>query len=505
MTEPTTEPNQQLAEIFAKINMSDLPAMSEHVRELIAVTSSSQSAAYELAKVILKDYSLTNKILRVVNSAYYSMSRPVSSISRAVSVIGFDAVRELAMAITLFEDFIKSGVEKEGIAKLLTKSFLAAMQAKTLGIEKKLRIVPEEAFICTLLHDLGKMIVLIYLPDLHREIQERVEAGQSEEAAARAVLSGLTLPEVGEEIARFWNLSEKIVAAMGRNPPPPHGGHDEVGYLRNLAVFSNNLTEAVSEGRDVASLVDRFGPVLAVDRKEALDLVSRSVECSEDLSDALRYGLAKLKMRSRLKSAQDGTLEKATRGEATPEESSPLDAVPAGVDELPTQPDKSINDFIRELTETLMGPFNLNDFYVNLLEALYRGVGFDRVIMAVLQVQPDRVALIGRYGLGDISPAAVRSFEHPLANPEHAVTRAVKTGRDLAIPANAPGLFPDQLRHLVRNRAVYLFPVVVDKKPIGLIYVDRKAERPPLDESRLKATRLLRDFAVMAIRKLKKR
>ena len=154
--------------------MSELPAMSSNVQELISISNNARSAAYDLSKVILKDYSLTNKVLQVVNSAYYSLGRHISSISKAVTIIGFDAVRDLAMAIALFEDFIKSGVEKEEISKLLTRSFLSGLQARELVVAKNLNILPEEAFICALLHHLGKIITCIYLPDIYNQIGDRV-------------------------------------------------------------------------------------------------------------------------------------------------------------------------------------------------------------------------------------------------------------------------------------------------------------------------------------------
>ena len=152
MTETKGKPSGKLAEIFAKINMSELPAMSNHVQELISLVHSSRSAANDLSRVILKDYSLTNKVLQVVNSAYYSLGQSVSSISKAVTILGFDAVRDLATAIAIFEDFIKSGVEKEGVTKLMTRSFLSALHCRDLAGEKKLKVLPEEAFICGLLN-----------------------------------------------------------------------------------------------------------------------------------------------------------------------------------------------------------------------------------------------------------------------------------------------------------------------------------------------------------------
>ena len=65
--------------------------------------------------------------------------------------------------------------------------------------------------------------------------------------------------------------------------------------------------------------------------------------------------------------------------------------------------------------------------------------------------------------------------------------------------------FPESFHPMIADRSIYLFPIVVDKKPIGLIYLDRKKGRPTLDQSRIKTVRLFRDFAVMAIRKISKK
>ncbi|MDH5524749.1 MAG: HDOD domain-containing protein [Desulfobulbaceae bacterium] len=517
--ETTTHPSGKLTEIFAKMNMGELPAMSHNVQELISLTHSSRSAGYELSKVILKDYSLTNKVLQVVNSAYYSLGRPVNSISKAVTILGFDAVRDLATAIALFEDFLKSGVEKEGISKILTRSFLSALQARDLAVEKNLKIVPEEAFICALLHGLGKIIVCIYLPEIYREIEEKVAGGVIEEKATRELLDDLTYPQIGEEVAAFWNLSENVIFSMDPNPPLPSSSHDTAGLLKNLSTFSNKLVEYICEEKEIDGLVGQFGDMLSVNKEECVEMVNKSVEASEDISDSIRYGLSKLKIRSRLRNVEEEIkdpakaakkkMKKAQQATAKEEQAEAEEEVADNgiqeLDELPTSEDKSINDFIHDITETLMGPFNLNDFYINLLEGLYRGVGFDRVLLAIINVQPTGRSLIGRFGLGDIDPAMVSKFEHDLAQEAYAIPKALKADKDMAIPPNTPGSFPENLKYYVKDRTVYLFPISLDKKPIGLIYLDRKKGRPKLDSNRIKATRLFRDFAVMAIRKLRSR
>ncbi len=489
--------------------------MSSNVRELISLTQSSRSAAYELSKVILKDYSLTNKVLQVVNSAYYSLGRPVNSITKAVTILGFDAVRDLATAIALFEDFIKSGVEKEGISKILTRSFLSALQARDLAVEKNLKVIPEEAFICSLLHNLGKIIVCIYLPDMYREIEQKIEGGLPEEEAVRSVLNDLTFSQIGVEVAKFWNMSEKVVASMATDPLAPKNSYDVEGYLQNLSNFTNRLVEAICEEKEIDDLLERYGDLLSMSKEEAIEMVNRSVDASEDISESIRYGLTKLKMRSRLRAAEEAIKEPKSPQQKQKKDGDVLqhkekdaedeDGEEEELNELPISTDKSINDFIRDITETLMGPFNINDFYINLLEGLYRGVGFDRVLLAIVNVQPTKTVLVGRFGLGDIDPVGISNFEHNLSSQDYAIPRALKACKDMAIPSNSKGAFPDNLKYLVKDRTVYLLPICIDNKAIGLIYLDRKKGRPKLDSSNIKAARLFRDFAVMAIRKIRKR
>lgn len=521
MTETSPPSSGKLAEIFTKMNMGELPAMSHNVQELISLTHSSRSAAYELSKVILKDYSLTNKVLQVVNSAYYSLGRPVNSISKAVTILGFDAVRDLATAIALFEDFLKTGVEKEGISKILTRSFLSAMQARDLAVEKNINIVPEEAFICALLHDLGKIIVCIYLPEVYREIEQKVAGGMSEDSATRQVLEDLTFDRIGAEVATFWNLSDKVSASMDPDPAEPKNSYDTLGYLKSISSFSNKLVKYICEEKDIDVLVGQYGELLSINKEEALEMVNKSVEASEDISESIRYGLSKLKIRSRLRGIEEAIKDPALAAKKKKKKVQEVEArgdlaerknedEEAGegiqeLDELPISQDKSINDFIHDITETLMGPFNLNDFYINLLEGLYRGIGFDRVLLAVISVQPTRRVLVGRFGLGDIDPAGIARFEHDLAPSGYIIPKSLKACKDMAIPANTPDAFPESLKFFVKDRTVYLFPICLDDKPIGLIYLDRKKGRPKLDANRIKATRLFRDFAVMAIRKLRSR
>jgi hypothetical protein len=225
-------------------------------------------------------------------------------------------------------------------------------------------------------------------------------------------------------------------------------------------------------------------------------LLNKGVENSQDISSSIRYGLAKLKIHSKLEkiSKQHSVASEKQKTANQPQKTL------QELGELPFS-DKSINDFIKEMTETLMGPFQLNEFYANLLEAIYRGIGFDRVILCVVTIQEAKIALIGRYGLGDIDVTDVANFEQPLANAEQIIPKAMKQCKGIAAVIDTPGAFPENLHYLVKGRTIYLSPIVINNKPIALLYMDRKAGRPKLNKERVKALILFRDFAAMAIKK----
>jgi HD-like signal output (HDOD) protein len=302
----TRSTHQKLAEIFGMMNLSELPAMSNHVSELLALTRKPGVNARELARVILEDFSLTNKVLQVVNSAYYSRGVPVTTIERAVTSLGIDVIGELAITVSLVEEFLKSGVEKEGISKLFTLSFLSAHLSKAIAQRKRLPVAPEEAYICTLLHDLGRIVIFIYLPHVYRRIDMAHQGGSSEENMAKLMLKGLSFAEVGMELARFWNFSETIVNAMATNPEPLDGQDSPDLYLQHLAVFCNRFTRQVAARQHPEALLHQYGEVFRLDCcREPLDILLKTSEMATGVSEIIRYGMTRLKMRSRLLCARN--------------------------------------------------------------------------------------------------------------------------------------------------------------------------------------------------------
>lgn len=297
--DPSSVKNQKLSEIFAKMNLSELPAISGHVNEVLKITLNKRASITCVSNVILKDYSLTNKILQVANSAYYIRGARISTIERAVASLGLDVVRELAVSISLIEEFLKCGGEKDGLSKQMAISLLSANLSKLLVQTYRIPVSPEEAYICTLLHDLGRIIMTIYFPDVYRRIEAGTTSGSSEDAMCRLMFKQLTFHEIGQEIARFWNFSDTITACMDPDPPEPESLVDTLPLLQNIAVFSNLFIRAICDKKPPHIMARRFKNLFPIKMLPVLEMCLTLADTVGSVSGVIRYGLTKLKFRSK--------------------------------------------------------------------------------------------------------------------------------------------------------------------------------------------------------------
>jgi len=516
----TDYPVARLSDIFARLNMSELPALSQNVQELIAMTDRPNASNSDLSRLILQDYSLAGKVLQVANSAYYSQGRSCGTVSKAVATLGFNAIRNLAVGIGLFEDFFNSGVDTDAALSIVTRSFLAGYLARRLGARTIPKGDAEEVFLCSLFYHLGKVVLCLYLPVSYRDIEAKIETGVAEVLACQEVLAGLTLREVGIEVARFWNFPEELIRVMEIGKETGLGGSQEAGpdaSLAGLIHFANTFVDSLCDGSDLQSLFKRHGAMLSLGPAEVCDSMGRCVDEAEKATRFLRAGVAKLKLRTRLRhlevNARRGVLNSDTPGE---QEKLPNRAGQSPVelrqffsslhDHNEHRPVKTVEDYRQELRQLMRGDFALMDFYELLLAAYQHGLGVDRVILASVNALSVKETLVGRLGVGDIGQEQVKRLECPLeAGSQCPMSIAMVMGRDMLIPAQKTGAFCSGLQELVQGRTVYLLPVCVHGKAVSMVYLDRSVEQPLLEAEAIRTARQLRDLAALAITKIRTR
>ena len=260
----------------------DFPSISRVLVDINRLTNEDGAAsADKLANVILRDYGLTNKILKIVNSAFFSRGGgEVTSISRAIVVLGFDRVRSTANSLAYFSK-LQSAATSTLLKDAMIRSFLSGLLARHLAQRAKLRDA-EEAFICGLFRNLGENLSIYYFPEDHAEVKELVDAQLENASAASIRVLGVSFAEIGMEVARIWHLPESIVASMA---PEPAQGEDEVlTALRNRSGFANDLCALVSlkaeYGQDVAleNVMDQYSQALELDQNYVCKLLRAGLD-----------------------------------------------------------------------------------------------------------------------------------------------------------------------------------------------------------------------------------
>ncbi len=268
---------------------SDFPVVSNTLTAINRLTSSESKASTErLVNVILPDLALTNKLLKLVNSAYYgSRAAKITSVSEAVLLLGFEQVRMIANSLTLFSH-VKG--DSAMLKDSMTKSFLSGLIARHLARRDRLPSA-EEAFICGIFQNLGENLVIYYFPSEFDEINAlREEKGLDRAAASRGVL-GVSYRELGAAVAKVWNLPEAIVASIkGIAPGVAEAPREETEKLRGYAVFANELCDLFlshSTGdisAAVAALIERFAAIVALDEDYVYQLVSAAYDKLKEFS-----------------------------------------------------------------------------------------------------------------------------------------------------------------------------------------------------------------------------
>ena len=261
----------------------DFPAISKTLSDINRLTGDDKQAnADQLANVILRDFALTGKLLKLVNSSFYgSRATEITSISQAVVFLGVEQVRMTANSLAFF-GHMKS--DSAALKDSMTKSFMAGLIARHLAQRAELPDA-EEAFISGMCQNLGENLVIFYFNDEYADIAAIQEKeGLDKAAAARGVL-GVSYAEIGSAVAKIWNLPCSILEAIRGVPPGKimvPSSDDE--QLRDIAVFANELCDLFHRhDRDdienaIVDLLARFMSSVPVDPAYCLKLMLAVVE-----------------------------------------------------------------------------------------------------------------------------------------------------------------------------------------------------------------------------------
>lgn len=484
---------------------SDFPALSHTMTTINKIVSADNKGVASLSNVILKDFSLTNNLLKLVNTAFYGQfGGTISTISRAVVILGFDTIRNVAITLVLFEHLQNKGHAaqlKDDIVASLFSGILARELVSKTGIRDA-----EEGFICSMFHSLGRLLVTFYFPEEMAEISKTMEAGNTETFASTKIL-GVSFEDLAIGVARSWHFPDKIVFSMRKiTDDKVKKPYSEEEKLRMLSGLSNELctiarsTDPAQKSEQLRALVQRYGQAVSVSEKQLSMVVEGSISELLKESGILNFDPQQSSFFAKVSSWNKPGATKAQ---------SPVDASALNVDSGPNKessqpaPEVVLSAGIQDITNTLVSEYKLNEILTIILETMYRGIGFTRVLLCVKDVRTN--AMAARYGLGKDIDKILKTFNFPLNYTPDVFHAAISQGVDIFIEdidaENIKDRIPGWYRQLVPAQSFILFPVVIDKKTVGMFYGDKDTLSDlSIQPKELSLLKTLRNQAVLAIR-----
>lgn len=184
--------------------MRNLPPLPAVTRQLMVVMRDDSSSADDVTKVLSSDQALTGKVLKLVNSSFYGVPSEVTKISRAVVLLGFTGVRNLALGFGSMDTLSKLKGQLD-MNDFWNHAMANAAAAQSLAPFVTHRTDPEEAFIAGLMHDIGAYVLAVAVPDEYL----RIMAEPAEKRLQlEAEVMGLTHAQVGQGLLKFWELPD---------------------------------------------------------------------------------------------------------------------------------------------------------------------------------------------------------------------------------------------------------------------------------------------------------
>ena len=503
---------------------SDFPALSESVSTINKLAGSDKESVTNLSNSILKDFSLTNKILRLVNSVYYRQAGGgnISTISRAVLVLGFDAVRNVSITVMLFEHLQNKSNARE-LKEEFLRANLAAILSKDIADKSATRDA-EQVFICTMFHNLGRLLSQFYFPDESEEIKRLIDQKSCSEDAAAGQVLGITFEELGIGIARSWGFPSLIVNSMRKLPPGTvrkAATTDE--RMRVLSALSNELCTMIAEGepaqrrQELRGVTARFGQNITLSEQALLETMEKSLLQAAQFATIIGINLKQSMFARQMKAWSGGPAAAAIdAGQTVVSDSAETvlcDVVPAGAPGSPVVDGESeavagnseaiLMAGIQDISNTLVEEFKLNDVLRIILETMYRAKGFKRVILCVRDARSN--TMLGRFGFGPDAPEIAKRFNFPLAFSPDIFHAGLSKGVDILISdtrdAKVESRLPEWFRKGVNAGTFVIFPLCIKGSAVAMIYADcDHAGEIVIPEKELSLLRTLRNQAVLAIK-----
>lgn len=476
----------ELVRTILEKGKGELPAVQRFVGEVSTALMSDKTSGQKLAQLILKDATLTQSLLKTVNSLYYNPARQIETVSHAVLVLGVNTIAQLATCLTFLEQF-KGREDLDDLRDSILRIMMSGKFACELaGHDPHTGL--ETAFIAGMMHNLGELLVAFHLSESYAKIKALFTHGNQTRPLASHRVLGATFHEIGREVAVQWNLAPVISDAMREfDPSQPPARNNRGQRLHALVSCAGELSESAELGAPE-------------DRAQHIHEVLSKYEDFIKLSE---------KQRNQLKSFAETSLTEAAcvvhvagvrarrkqlAGPGAPSSSARI-AIP-----VPPENAKRLQESLDLVARSLKDNFNLSEFLNLAVKGLFEGLKLDHIVL--LLTTPNRDELRARLGFGPRKNEFMAGFQMPLDAAAGVLGDVLVRNRELVVPdIQKAGDVPAPFKALAGQGRFVMLPIMPLDKAIGALYAQRRSDDPAPLEFDLTQMRLFRDKIATAIRK----
>lgn len=507
----------------------DFPSLKDSIGSIQKITRSDRAHLNQLSDLVLGDVALTGKLLRIINAAFYSSGGggSITSMQRAVALMGFESVGMLAASLMLFER-VPKGRDGEAMRHACSRALLSGLLAQQLCQSRK---HAESVYLTALFMNLGHMLVAMHFPADARTIKKKTDdavAGLQRQADANAALHtgavkdkptgpssaqvheikqkaareviGLSLEDLGIEVARQWGWPDALASQLRclyLSDPEREPGDEE--YMRVLCTASSDLSVALHALPKVGKPEELVA---------ARDACMR--QFGQTMGTALHVDLESLPELGTLAMAQWATLSEFlgirpdANGTVT---TSSVNAIVFQPQKPPVikGPDRiarGLAHVLNGLKQAADSAAPLEEVIEQMMVDLVEALSLQRVVVCLRDpVQGD---LKGRNGSGLRAQAVTAAFQVPLGSSQDLFSVLCINAKDaLVADAGDPVVvkrLPPWFLQKVGARTFALLPMTQSTSVHGLIYVDRQmAGSLVLSEPELRLLKSVRDHLLVAM------
>jgi HD-like signal output (HDOD) protein len=233
--------------------LKNLPTLPAALQEAMRLADSPHTTVAQLAAVIERDQALAGSVLRMVNSPFYGFPGRIGSIRNSLALLGFNVIRNLIVSTMAFENMMLGSM-----MALWRHSVGCSIACGKLGDQLQVGHV-DEFVLAGLLHDIGKVITAVQLPDAKKEIDRLVAGEDITYLAAEKRVLGIDHVRIGDWLAEHWHLPPSLRFALACHHQPGNARkYSTIATVVHIGDFLTRLFEVGDSGDDQIPLLDPY-------------------------------------------------------------------------------------------------------------------------------------------------------------------------------------------------------------------------------------------------------